>query len=188
MQVKHVPAHGAWAEDARDDWKTLESLLGEELEPPSSVVPRKKAKRAGSGDVDEPEIDPAWRLLPLVRGRKAIVLGGDPWEPNRERLERAFQFASLEWPSIEGPRKVEAAVERIKKGAYGLVLVLTPFVFHKQSNPIIEAAKDAGVAWALVEGYGIAAVKHGLERFLGGPRSAPALPAEDDEEHARQGR
>jgi hypothetical protein len=28
---------------------------------------------------------------------------------------------------------------------------LTPFVFHKQSNPIIEAAKDAGVAWALVD-------------------------------------
>ena len=33
-----------------------------------------------------------------------------------------------------------------------MVLVLKPFVFHKQSNPIIEAAKDAGVAWALVEG------------------------------------
>ena len=63
MQVKHGPAHGAWVEDAWDDWKTLESLLGEELEPPSSVVPRKKAKRPGSGDVDEPEIEPAWPPL-----------------------------------------------------------------------------------------------------------------------------
>jgi hypothetical protein len=178
MQVKHAPVHGSWARDARDAWKALDDLLGEELEPPSSVVPKKKAKRTASEDVDEPDIDPGWRLLPLVRGRTAILLGGDPREPNRERLERAFQLASLEWPSIEGPRKVEAAVERIRKGAYGLVLVLTPFVFHKQSNPIIEAAKDAGVAWALVEGYGVAAVKHGLERFLGGPRSAVSLPVE----------
>ena len=74
----------------------------------------------------------------------------------------------MEWPSIEGPRKVEAAVERIRRGTYGVVLVLTPFVFHHQSTPIIEAAKDAGVPWAIVEGYGIATVRLGLERFLGG--------------------
>jgi hypothetical protein len=184
MQVKHVPAHGSWAEDAREDWKTLETLLGEELEPSSSVVPKKKVKRAGSDDVDEPEIDPAWPLFEIVRGRKAVVLGGDPREPNRERLERAFELASLEWPAIEGPRKVEAAVERIKKGAYGIVLVLQPFVLHKQSIPIIEAAKDAGVPWALVEGYGIAAVKHGLERFLGGRSGGVAL--EDGDRQARR--
>jgi hypothetical protein len=178
MQVKHAPVHGSWAHDARDAWEALDDLLGEELEPPSSVVPKKKAKRTSTEDVDEPDIEPGWRVLPLVRGRTAILLGGDPREPNRERLERAFQLASLEWPSIEGPRKVEAAVERIRKGAYGMVLLLTPFVFHKQSNPIIEAAKDAGVAWALVEGYGVGAVKHGLERFLGGPRSAGSLPVE----------
>ena len=68
------------------------------------------------------------------------------------------------------------------------MLVLTPFVFHKQSNPIIEAAKDAGVAWTLIEGYGVAAVKHGLERFLGGPRSAASLPVEDQDKQANQAR
>jgi hypothetical protein len=115
MQVKRAPVHGSWAHDARDGWKALDDLLGEEFEPPSSVVPKKKAKRTASEDVDEPDIEPGWRLLPLVRGRTAILLGGDPREPNRERLERAFQLASLEWPSIEGPRKVEAAVERIRR-------------------------------------------------------------------------
>jgi hypothetical protein len=133
-----------------------------------------------SDDADEPEIDPAWRLLPLVRGRKAIVLGGDPREPNRERLERAFQLASLEWPAIDGPRKVDSAVGRIGKGAYGLVLVLQPFVAHKESEPIIDAAKAAGTLWALVEGYGVASVRLGLERFLGGPRSGVSLSRDDD--------
>jgi hypothetical protein len=40
----------------------------------------------------------------------------------------------------------------------------------QQSNPIIEAAKESGVPWAIVEGYGIATVRLGLERFLGGSR------------------
>jgi hypothetical protein len=146
-------------------------------------IARKKAKPLDA-IADEPEIDPRWHVLPLVRRRKAIVLGGDPREPNRLRLEHAFQLASLEWPAIEGPRKVDAAVERIRNGAYDLVLVLTPFVFHAQSEPLVEAAKSASVPWALVEGYGVAAVKLGLERFLGGPRSGVALPVEDDHQKA----
>ena len=142
----------------------------------------KQAKRTGHDDADEPDLDPAWRVLPLVRGRKAILLGGDPREPNRERLEQALQLSSLEWPSIDGPRKVESVVERIGKQAYGLVLVLQTFVAHKQSEPIIEAAKAAGIPWALVAGYGVQAVKLGLERFLGGPRSGVSASHEDDPE------
>ena len=107
------------------------------------------------------------------------MLGGDPREPNRQRIERAFQLASLEWPPIDGPRKVDPVVERIGEGTYGLVLVLQPFVAHRQAEPIIEAAKEASTPWALVEGYGVSAVKLGLERFLGGPRSGTSLAVDD---------
>jgi len=174
VQLRHAPMHGSWAQDARHYWGALADLLGEELVVRPAPTARKKAKPLHDDEDDAPDIEPTWRLLPLVRGRKAVILGGDPREPNRERLERAFQLASLDWPAIEGPRKVEAAVERIRKGAYGLMLVLTPFVFHKQSNPIVEAAKEAGVPWAMAEGYGVAAVKLALERFLGGPCSWPS--------------
>jgi hypothetical protein len=97
------------------------------------------------------------------------MVGGDPREPNRQRLERAFQLASLQWPSIDGPRKVDSVVERVGRRAYGLVLVLRPFVAHKEAEPIIAATKAAGVSWALAEGYGIAAMKLAMDRFLGGP-------------------
>jgi hypothetical protein len=185
MQVKHAPMHGSWGQDARASWEALSDLLGEELQVPSPAVAKKKAKRASHDDADEPEIDPAWRLLPLVRGRQAVLLGGDPREPNRERLQRAFELTSLEWPAIDGPRRVDSVVGRIRKGTYGLVLVLQPFVAHNESEPIIETAKAAGTAWALVEGYGVQAVKLGLERFLGGPRSG-SLPEEDDVEEVGQ--
>jgi hypothetical protein len=181
MQAKHEPMNGSWAQDARDDWDALNRLLGEEPVVRSPGAPKKKPKRTERDD-DGPEIDPAWRLLPTVRGRKAIIVGGDPREPNRERLERAFQLASLEWPPIDGPRKVDAIAERIHRGTYDIVLVLQPYVAHKQSNAIIEAAKESAVPWALVEGYGVSAVKLGLERFLGGPRSGASLPHADDDD------
>jgi hypothetical protein len=180
LQVKHVPEHGTWAQDAHHQWDALNALLGEDLVVRAPDPHKKKAKRPATGD-DVPEIESTWRLLPSVRGRKAIILGGDPREPNRERLERAFQLASLDWPPVEGPRKVDAIVERIHGGTYDIVLVLQPYVAHKQSNAIIEAAKDASVPWALVEGYGVSAVKLGLERFLGGPRSGATLPNPDDD-------
>jgi hypothetical protein len=104
---------------------------------------------------------------------KAIVVGGDPREPNRQRLERALGLASLEWPPIDGPRKVDSIVGRTRKGTYGLVIVLQAYVAHAESEPVIEAAKSAGIPWALTDGYGVASVKLGLERFLGGARGGP---------------
>jgi hypothetical protein len=71
---------------------------------------------------------------------------------------------------------------RIRKGTYGLVLVLQPFVAHKASEPIVESAKAARTPWALVDGYGVQAVKLWLERFLGGPRSGSSPPEEHDVE------
>jgi hypothetical protein len=187
MQVKHEPVRGSWAQDARNLWGTLAELLGDEVVVRSPSAAKKKAKPTEHHDNDGPEIDPTWRLLPLVRERRAIILGGDPREPNRERIERAFQLMSLEWPSVDGPRKVDAIVERIRRGTYDIVLVLQPFVAHKQSNAIIAATKETGVPWALVEGYGIAAVKHGLERFLGGPRGGGSPRVEHDEQMAHRG-
>jgi hypothetical protein len=121
----------------------------------------------------EPEIDPAWHLFPLVCGRKAVIVGGDPREPNRERIERAFRLASLDWPAIYGQRKVRSTVESIRGRGYGLVLVLAPFIAHKQSDAIIQAAKATPVPWALAVGYGVSAIKVALERFLGGPTAHP---------------
>jgi hypothetical protein len=115
----------------------------------------------------EGTLDPTWPLLPSVRGQRAILVGGDPREPNRVRLERALQLASLEWSPVDGPRRVEAVLGRIGGGSYDLVIVLQPFVAHAESEPIIAAAKRARVPWAIAEGYGLGAVKLALERFLG---------------------
>ncbi|MGH7298516.1 MAG: hypothetical protein ACRELB_26485, partial [Polyangiaceae bacterium] len=158
LQLKHAPLRGSWAQDGRDHWDALCQLLGDEGGvAPSKAAPRRKHARPDHEHNDDgSDLDPTWRLLPLVRGMKAIVVGGDPREPNRQRLERALGLASLEWPPIDGPRKVDSIVGRIRKGTYWLVIVLQAFVAHAESEPVVDAAKSAGTPWALADGYGVA--------------------------------
>jgi hypothetical protein len=46
------------------------------------------------------------------------------------------------------------------------VLVILTLVAHTESERILDAAKEAKIRWAMVEGYGPASVRSGMERFL----------------------
>jgi hypothetical protein len=62
--------------------------------------------------------------------------------------------------------KVEAVAQRIAKGTFDVVLVIRTLVAHTEAERILDPAKEARVPWAMVEGYGIASVRSGVERFL----------------------
>jgi hypothetical protein len=111
-------------------------------------------------------------LASVMQGKTAVIVGGAPKEPNRERLETFFRLAALDWPLVDGPRKVEAVAQRIAKGTYDVVLVSLTLVAHTESERILDAAKEARVRWAMVEGYGIASVRAGVERFVKPERRA----------------
>jgi len=111
-------------------------------------------------------VEADWPLLPVVRGKTAVIVGGAPKEPNRDRLETYLRLAMLEWPLVDGPRKVEAVAQRVAKGAYDLVLVIQSLVSHPEAERILDAAKASRTRWAMVDGYGVTAVRQGIERFL----------------------
>jgi hypothetical protein len=135
-------------------------------------TPKKRKEKDRRSVEDEPAVvEPDWLLLPVAQGKIALLVGGAPKEPNRDRLETYFRLASLDWPLIDGPRKVEAISQRVAKGAYDLVLVIRTLVAHKESERILDAAREAKIPWAMVEGYGAAAVKQGIERFLRPPQA-----------------
>ena len=167
LRLDHEAVHGTWSRDGQSLWEALKTLLDDER-PKAAIcaAKKKRVERDEPADTTERPIDPAWPFWSVVRGRRAMIVGGDPREPNRKRLERMFEFESLEWPDISGPRRVDAVVARIKRRTVDIVFVVTGFVDHTQSEPIIAAAKESKVAWALSESYGGTAVKAGLERFL----------------------
>jgi hypothetical protein len=167
LQLKHAPIHGTWAKDAEDHWGALGVALGPDFAARVPRTPRKKKeKERTSVEGDTPVVELDWPLLSAVQGKTALIVGGAPKEPNRDRLETYFRLASLEWPLVDGPRKVEAVAQRVAKGAYDIVLVILTLVAHNESERILDAAKEAKVRWAMVEGYGPASVRIGIERFM----------------------
>jgi len=166
LQLKHVPICATWADDADDHWRALVEVVGQEVPQARKVPPTRKKKERPVVEEEPTIVEADWPLLPVTRGKTALIVAGAPKEPNRDRLETYLRLATLDWPDIDGPRKVEAVAQRIAKGAYDLVIVNQAMISHPEAERILSAAKQGRVAWAMVDGYGVGAVKAGLERFV----------------------
>lgn len=191
LQVSHNPENGSWREDALIAWAQLKQMTLPPPAPPSvseeetteavAVAPAPPAPPASSvvappsssePEEDTPVIDSHWPLWELVRDKRGILLGGEPREPARVRLENAFAMAELEWIPGDNPRRLDSVVERVMQHKVDVVFVLQQWTAHKVTNKLIEACKTSGVPWALVGSYSIKGIRTGLDRFLGAAREA----------------
>ncbi len=109
-----------------------------------------------------------WRWWTRTRGRRAILIGGEPREPNRVRLRDAFGFAELEWEPAEHRRNALIAVrDRVRGGKIDLVVLLGAFIGHDADEIILPACRERGIDWVHVDkGYGIVRLRRSIERFL----------------------
>lgn len=137
----------------------------------------KSLRKALRDDAEVPELDdderapplaPDWAWWGRTRRRRGVLVGGDPREPNRERLERAFGFAELEWVGTEFKRNnLQTVRDRVRAGKLDIVIILGAFVGHDADDVILPAARECGVDWVHVDkGYGIVRVRRAIERFL----------------------
>lgn len=191
LQVSHNPEHGSWRDDALLFWSQLKQLTiapPMEVAPPAEVAAEEDdsvpppappppsssvvASSPSSEDDDGPAIDSLWPLWSLVRDKRGILLGGEPREPARVRLENAFAMAELEWIPGDNPRRLDSVVERVMQNKVDIVFVLQQWTAHKVTNKLIDACKSSGVPWALVGSYSIKSIRAGLDRFLGTAREA----------------
>ena len=166
LQLKHAPVRETWASDADEHWQALVAALGHELPAARKTPPTRKRRERPVVEVEPTFVEADWPLLPLLRGKTAVIVGGAPKEPNRDRLETYLRLATLDWPLVDGPRRVEAVAQRIAKGAYDLVIVNQAMISHPEAERVLDAAKASRTRWAMVDGYGTAAVRQGLERFV----------------------
>ncbi len=129
-------------------------------------------EEAEPADVDDdekaPALPPDWAWWGRTRYRRGVLVGGDPRELNRERLERAFGFAELEWVGTEFKRNnLQTVRDRVRAGKLDIVIILGAFVGHDADEVILPAARECGVDWVHVDkGYGIVRVRRAIERFL----------------------
>lgn len=169
---KHIPRHGSWLADARHAELTLRQWLGDKTTcrtPAASVAPP-TAKPTGEDEPDEPAddllLEPDWAWWSQVRSKRVVLVGGSPREPYRQRLLQAFAFSSLDW--VDGHvRRIEKLARKVAHRSLDLVLVVSQFISHKTSNKIVDACKQHGVPFAVIErGHGVLAVRRAIERFV----------------------
>ncbi len=148
----------------------LEALAGDK-----GLKRLRKAVRAATTPTPVPDSDPppdaslpaSWPLWSLTRGKSAVMVGGEPREPARQRAADAFGFASLSWETGYDIRGVQRLAERIRGGGIDMVLLLARFISHKVTDVLVPALRESDIPWAMVDrGYGVTAIQQALERYL----------------------
>ena len=127
-----------------------------------------RADEAEDAGTEEPEIPAEWAWRVFTKAQRALIVGGDPREPNRLRLERAFGFSELEWVGAEYKRNnLHGVRDRVRSGRVDMVILLTRFTGHDADQIIIPACREMNVGFVCVpHGYGVVRVRQAIERFL----------------------
>jgi hypothetical protein len=109
-----------------------------------------------------------WPLWERVRGKSAVIIGGDLRADARDRIQEAFELSSLEWHTTDHGRNIQRVANAVAGGSVELVIILRRFIGHDVDRIVIPACKDADVPWVSVDrGYGITQIQAAMERFLG---------------------
>ncbi|MEI6511451.1 MAG: hypothetical protein WCO25_05440 [Candidatus Uhrbacteria bacterium] len=113
-----------------------------------------------------------WPWLAFTRGKLAVMVGGDPREPNRVRIQDAFGFAELAWdPSADRSNLLAQVRDRVACGKVDLVIILRRFIGHDVDNVVLPACRAASVPWVSVPtGYGISRIRQEIERMVARPQ------------------
>lgn len=118
-----------------------------------------------------------WAHWPVVKERRAAILGGTPREQARARIEKTFAMGELTWVQVDQHKQLDSMAARIRAGGVDLLLLLQSFASHKASDKLVEACRDAGVPFVPIEhGYGVARIQRAIEEHVGG-RHLGAPPA-----------
>jgi hypothetical protein len=121
----------------------------------------------GEEDPDTSVVEDDWPGFAWTRDKVAILIGGDKRETTKDRLQRVFGFAEVEWDSGHQPRRNDAIARRIERGGVDMVVLLARFMSHKTWDALHPLCKRHGVPCVLVDkGYGIAQIRRAMEKTL----------------------
>jgi|GEM_PF-1832879 len=138
-------------------FKELRRIVREEL----------KAEAEAECEARESPVPTDWPHFVLTRGKRAVIVGGDPRPDRVERLREVFGFEQLEWAEdATSARRLDALVQRMRNGAFDVVVVLRAFSSHRLSDAVF--GEDAAPCLrVLADTYGVHQVRLAIERYAG---------------------
>jgi hypothetical protein len=166
LALRHPPAESTWEEDAFRFWHELQALLDVPAPSHPDAGARRRANRSSDQSEARVAIADSWQHRGLLADKSVVLIGGEPREVSRQRLERGFAMRQLEWVSSKNPRRHDSLVHAIGAGGIDVVFLVKNLMSHSIQEKIVAACEEHDVGWALVDGYGAAALVRGVERFL----------------------
>jgi len=141
-------------------FKTLKDALKEQA--------RTDPEPDDSGEGRGSAVPAEWPWLSLTEGRSAVIVGGDRRPEAADRIREAFRMAAVDWEETD-PRRVASVAGRVRARTIDLLILLRTYIRHADSDVLVDACKDAGVPFVVVDaGYGVSQVRLAIERYLGG--------------------
>jgi hypothetical protein len=99
-------------------------------------------------------LDPA--LATWCAGKRVLVIGGEGSKHARDRLAKAFGFATLKWCRAWERKRAEALREAALSRKFDLVIFIARFVSHAMSDQLRPTLQESGLPIAMIHsGYGV---------------------------------
>jgi hypothetical protein len=95
-----------------------------------------------------------------------IVVGGTDRPHRRERIQRAFGFASIDWYGSDHTRLLQKARERVEGGTVQFVILLKRFTNH-DIEVLMPLCRERNIPCANVHwGVGVQGIRLAMERMF----------------------
>lgn len=145
----------------------LEALTSVEFRSLARAIQEELAEREEDRTDAADPVPLDWPWWGHTRDKRAIIVGGTPRELPRLRLERAFEFRSLEWYDADRAAVDLASLRaRVTVGDLDMVVIHARFVAHEVTRVLLPACREHGVDWVSVDhGHGVERIRRAIERF-----------------------
>lgn len=147
------------------------------LDQQEAEADRRAAEEVDDGSdpfADDPMITAARQR---VAGRDAVLIGGIPSEPHRNRLQRGLTLRSLNWIRIEHHESFDNAEAAIRRPGVGVVFILTRWRSHRDGPAARRVCRELNIP--LVEspgGYNLRQMAHRIVEQVPDDHPAEVAP------------
>lgn len=155
-----------------------EQLVGGHLRPLRRALQRRLGAKAEAKEIPLAEAEAETEGSPEtpkytkgLKGKKVLVIGGQPRAQRRDAWQKTFEPAALDWVGAE---QAEGNVTSwLANGRYDVVFALIRFISHEACIESKEACKKHnGIFVPIPQGYGTSALSNNFDEIADNPKPA----------------
>lgn len=165
LSANHRPRiTGDWSRDAEILWNRFFEVETKLEKAKLGSGPKKKKKKY-------PVLE-NWEHFHFTKGKRALLLGGNPRPEHTRRIKSAFGFSDVSWPETSGNGGISRTYAQSRDiaslGGVDIIIFFIQWCATDGQKIVLEGARKGNVPWVTVSrGYGVSRIKHAIEQSRG---------------------